>query len=230
MNWATLSLLCCSVEEYCDKGTHPPAPVIMNWLKTVATQSLTVLQSQPDTEWKVLLAFVFVCERGRGGGRGRKRERVRILWPTQSLAVVQSQPDSSGMYCLLSSLCVREGEGERGREREWQTCLLLRFGRKMYALEALFTLLRLTCQILRFLVAGSPTLGCVRSICVISHIGYRQPSGAYERRVLVGCLTCKTQSTLSWQEFLRKREYFLWQRHSVTVRQAWQKSPFCANF
>ena len=79
----------------------------------------------------------------------------------------------------------------------YQTCLLLRFGHKMYALEALFTLLRLTCQILRFLVAGSPTLGYVRSICVISHIGYRQPSGACERRVLVGCLTCKTQSTLS---------------------------------
>ena len=35
----------------------------------------------------------------------------------------------------------------------YQTCLLLRFGRKVYALKALFTLLRLRCQILRFLVA-----------------------------------------------------------------------------
>ena len=48
---------------------------------------------------------------------------MRILGSTQSPAVLPSQPDSSGRYCLLSSLCVREGEevgeGERGREREY---------------------------------------------------------------------------------------------------------------
>ena len=36
-----------------------------------------------------------------------------------------------------------------------QICLLLRFWRKMYALEALFTLLLSSCQILRFLAAVS---------------------------------------------------------------------------
>ena len=43
-----------------------------------------------------------------------------------------------------------------------QTCLLLRFWRKVYALKALFTLLRLSCQILCFSAAvsdfGLPTI------------------------------------------------------------------------
>ena len=51
-----------------------------------------------------------------------------------------------------------------------QTCLLLRFWRKMYALKALFTLLRSSCQILRFLAAvsdfGLPTINlCKKFIC-----------------------------------------------------------------
>ena len=55
---------------------------------------------------------------------GVNRSGMRILWPTQFLAVLQSQPDSSGMYCLLSSLCERGRGGGRGRkrerEREWE--------------------------------------------------------------------------------------------------------------
>ena len=51
-----------------------------------------------------------------------------------------------------------------------QTCLLLRFWRKVYALKALFTLLRLSCQILRFSVAvtdfGLATIDlCDKFIC-----------------------------------------------------------------
>ena len=51
-----------------------------------------------------------------------------------------------------------------------QTCLLLRFWRKVYALKALFTLLRLSCQILRFSAAVSdfrlPTIDlCDKFIC-----------------------------------------------------------------
>ena len=45
--------------------------------------------------------------------------------------------------------CLRTGTSST----QEQTCLLLRFGRKVYALKALFTLLRLRCQILRFLAA-----------------------------------------------------------------------------
>ena len=50
-----------SVETFCDKATAPPPPVIMNWLRNVAAQSLNVLQSQPDTKWKVCLS-VTRCE------------------------------------------------------------------------------------------------------------------------------------------------------------------------
>ena len=51
-----------------------------------------------------------------------------------------------------------------------QTCLLLRFWRKVYALKAVFTLLRLSCQILRFSAAvsdfGLPTIDlCDKFIC-----------------------------------------------------------------
>ena len=51
-----------------------------------------------------------------------------------------------------------------------QTCLLLRFWRKVYALKALFTLLRLSFQILRFSAAVSdfrlPTIDlCEKFIC-----------------------------------------------------------------
>ncbi|XP_070213271.1 nucleolar protein 6-like isoform X2 [Littorina saxatilis] len=42
------------VESFLDKVTAPPLPVIMNRLKAVAAQTLTVLQSQPDTQWKVI--------------------------------------------------------------------------------------------------------------------------------------------------------------------------------
>ena len=49
-----------------------------------------------------------------------------------------------------------------------QTCLLLRFWCKMYALKALFTLLRSSCQILRFLAAVSnfrlPTINMCKSL------------------------------------------------------------------
>ena len=46
-----------------------------------------------------------------------------------------------------------------------QTCLLLRFGRKVYALKALFTLLRLRCQILRFLAAVTDFESCTIDLC-----------------------------------------------------------------
>ena len=83
--------------------------------------------------------------------------------------------------------------GGRGGGGRLQTCLLLRFGRKVYALKALFTL---ELPDFTLLVTESPTLDKLRSICVISHIGYLRsqwPSDAYERRVLVGCLLCKAQ-------------------------------------
>ena len=61
--------------------------------------------------------------------------------------------------------CVSDKEG-----CGFRTCLLLRFWRKVYALKALFTLLRLSSQILRFSAAVSdfrlPTIDlCEKFIC-----------------------------------------------------------------
>ena len=55
-------------------------------------------------------------------------------------------------YTAISDLTLAGGHKVSTVE---QTCLLLRFGRKVYALKALFTVLRLSCQILRFLAAVS---------------------------------------------------------------------------
>ena len=55
--------------------------------------------------------------------------------------------------CVLT--CDNVSVTSRARRPYLCVCLLLRFGRKVYALKALFTLLRLSCQILRFWAAVS---------------------------------------------------------------------------
>ena len=95
-----------------------------------------------------------------------------IIYCVMCQGVVFVQPIAAGSwwFFLYIMVCHCVGYTTYSLLYMLQTCLLLRFWCKMYALKALFTLLRASCQILRFLAAVSdfrlPTINlCKKFIC-----------------------------------------------------------------